>query len=232
VPLSPDRILFLDDHLLAVAKRAGELTVRGAGAVGKLPLFDYLRKDYPGIRVLHRLDFDTSGVVTFARTKRVLDAVRATDFRGWKKIYRVLVAGRIDRDAGVLRAALPARGALRERRKNEEHRKGGGELIPALTRYKVLERFANSTYVECAIETGRHHQIRRHFAGIGHPLVLDAVYGVGRYNQTFSQEFGYRKFFLHALSVEFPHPITGKQLRIDAPLPRPFEEVLERLRMR
>ena len=214
MPISPDRILYEDEHLLAVNKLAGELVVRGKGALGKLPLLDLLRKQYPGLRAVHRLDFDTSGVVLFARTRQAAQRIKDSNFHGWQKVYRTLVAGRIRSESGTISAPLPAR---------------TGGTVPALTRYRVLRRFANSTYVEAVIETGRRHQIRRHFAGIGHPLLLDRMYGDGRFDRVFTREFGYRRYFLHAFSVDFPHPVTGEKLRIEAAMPRVFAAVLHKL---
>src|SRR3989338_8998204 len=106
--ISSDRILYLDDALLAVNKRSGELVVRGAGEVGKLPLLDFLKKDYPGLQTLHRLDFETSGVVLFARNSAVAKQVLASKFDGWKKIYGLLVMGRVKK-RGVIDMPLSAR---------------------------------------------------------------------------------------------------------------------------
>lgn len=209
------RILFNDDHLLAVNKLGGELTVAGAGRVGKLSLLDFLRKDHSGLRPLHRLDFETSGVVLFAKSKQAAEAVRLSKFRGWQKTYVALVAGHLPRKSGEIRSPLPARG------------EGN---VPALTRYRMLEEFANSGLVEAEIQTGRHHQIRRHFAAIGHPLILDQEYGRRAFNRVFSHEFKLHRFFLHAARLSLPHPVTGKQIVIEAPLPRVFEGVLGRLR--
>jgi RluA family pseudouridine synthase len=233
--ISPDRILFSDDHLLAVSKLAGELTVRGKGQVGKLPLYDFLHEEYPGLRVLHRLDFDTSGIVVFARSKAACDAVLASGFAGWKKVYRAIVSGVIDRERGVIRAPLPARSGrekspstkLRTGKENRE--KSEENLVPAVTNFTVLERFQGATYVECNIETGRHHQIRKHFKAIGHPLALDTLYGEQKFNYTFTRATGFHRFFLHAASLDLPHPITGEKLHIDAPLPKAFENVLKKL---
>src|SRR3989338_2527132 len=226
MPISPDRILFQDDHLLAVNKLAGELTVRGKGEVGKLPLYDFLHQDYPGLRVLHRLDFDTSGVVLFAKTKAAGEAVLASHFKGWKKVYRAIVSGVIDRDRGVIRALLPARSS---REKKFEDQKKKEELIPAVTNFVVLQRFHGATYVECEIETGRHHQIRRHFKAIKHALALDELYGEPKFNQAFSRVTKFHKFLLHAQSLELSHPVTGEKLHIEASMPRAFEAVLKKL---
>lgn len=215
MPIASDRILYEDEHLLAVNKLCGELVVKGKGKVGKLPLFDFLKKDYPGLRVIHRLDHETSGVVIFAKSADVESRILNTKFDQWKKNYHTLLMGRVRRDQGAIRTKLPSRG------------KG---LVDAETLYTVLDVFAASTYVECQITTGRHHQIRRHFASINHPLVLDREYGDGKYNQLFRQELGFSKFFLHASSISFPHPMTGKIVEIEAPMPKPFAACVKKLR--
>jgi 23S rRNA pseudouridine955/2504/2580 synthase len=216
MPIDSHRILFQDDHFLAVNKRSGELVVRGSGKTEKLPLFDFLKRGIPELQVLHRLDFETSGIVVFAKTKAIQAVILNTKFDQWKKLYKALVMGRFDRSSGVIRHSLPSRESK--------------EMIPAKTRYRVIERFANSSFVEAEIETGRRHQIRQHFAKIEHPLALDQVYGHEKFNRLFTHELGYRKFFLHASGLSFPHPITGETVSIEAPVPRAFEEVLARLR--
>lgn len=215
--IARDRILFEDEHLLAVNKLSGELVVKGKGEVGKLPLLDFLRKEYSaGLRALHRLDFETSGVVLFTKTRAAYEKVRAADFAGWKKVYCALVMGRVRHTRGTIDAPLPAR--------------SGKGTVRAVSRYRVLDRFADSSFIEVEIETGRHHQIRRHFASIGHPLVLDDVYGHVKLNRLFTQEFGYRRFFLHAKILEFPHPVSGAKTVVEAPLPKAFETLLKTLR--
>jgi 23S rRNA pseudouridine1911/1915/1917 synthase len=97
---------------------------------------------------------------------------------------------------------------------------------PAVTHYRVLERFGNYTYMEFSLETGRTHQIRVHMASIGHPLLGDEVYG-GRH---VSGKWKLQGQTLHAMSLTFVHPITGKKLEITAKLPEYFEKVLADLR--
>ena len=179
-------------------------------------MLDFLKKDYPGIHPLNRLDFETSGVVLFARTKKVLSDVIDGNFRGWKKIYRTLVAGRMTQKQGEITMPLPAR------------TKGEGN-VSALTRFHVLERFEKVSYVEVEIETGRHHQIRKHLSMIHHPLILDEIYGDEKMNRSLSRRFRLHRFFLHAFSVDLPHPVTGQPLHIEAPMPKTFEIVLELL---
>lgn len=216
MPVYHDRILYEDEHLLAVAKRARELVVRGSGKLQKLPLLDYLKKEYPELQPLHRLDFETSGVVLFSKTPECQKAVVDSKHEGWVKTYHTLVMGRIHRQRGMIKKSLPAR--------------KGKAKIDAKTSYEVLDRFANSSFVEVEIETGRHHQIRRHFSLIGHPLALDTEYGHKKFNSIFTREFGYRDFFLHASSLSLPHPITGEQLTIEAPMPKTLRQILKILR--
>lgn len=206
------RILYADEYFLAVNKRSGELVVQGSGERGKLPLLDFLRKDYPGLHPVHRLDFETSGVVLFARSRPALAAMRGTAMR---KTYHALVTGTLKRRIGDIRTPLPARASE--------------GTVPALTRYRVLVSFGDVALVEAEILTGRQHQIRRHFAGIGHPLILDHVYGDIAANRKLGRSLGYRKFFLHASRLSFHHPFTGREITIEAPLPETFNEVLERL---
>lgn len=215
MPLSPDRILYEDDSLLAVNKLSGELTVKAQNNVSKLSLFDFVKQEYPSLKAVHRLDYETSGVVLFAKNAEVESKILNNKFDQWEKIYVTLVMGRMQKKSGAIRTKLPARG------------KG---LVDAETFYTVIDWFANSTLVECRITTGRHHQIRLHFAGIEHPLVLDREYGHGKFNQLFRQELGFSKFFLHASQLAFPHPITGERISITAPMPKAFSACIKKIR--
>lgn len=182
----------------------------------KLPLLDFLKKEYPDLQPLHRLDFETSGVVLFSKTSECQKAVVESKHAGWKKVYHTLVMGRIYRQKGIIKFPLPAR--------------KGNAKIDALTTYTVHDKFANSSFVEVEIDTGRHHQIRRHFSMIEHPLVLDEEYGHKKFNAIFTKEFGYRGFFLHASSVQLAHPITGEMLKVEAPMPKTMNQILKILR--
>ena len=98
---------------------------------------------------------------------------------------------------------------------------------PAVTHYRVLERFGSFTYIECELETGRTHQIRAHMAHIGHPLLGDAVYGPAKCPFP-----GLQGQCLHAMVLGFIHPSTGEYLEVTAPLPEYFEALLAKLRSR
>lgn len=213
--INPGRILFEDEHLLVVNKLDGELVVT-AGGHGKLPLFDFLKKSYPSLKVVHRLDFGTSGVIVFAKTTAALRNIREKKFAGWIKRYRTLAAGHMSQKMGVIERKLPAR--TRD------------TLVPALSRFKVLEAFPLASYVEIEIETGRKHQIRQHLKFIGHPVLLDPLYGDEKADRAFRKKFHFHRFFLHAFSLDFAHPITGQKLHIEAPVPPSFEKALRELR--
>ncbi len=209
------RILYEDEHLLIVNKLAGELVVAATGESSKLPLFDFLKKDYPGLRVVHRLDFQTSGVLVFAKTAQAIGSIRACNFEGWVKTYVALLAGHLQHPTGTIKRQLKAR----------TH----DGLVDAVTHYKVLRQFTDGAEVEATIDTGRKHQIRQHFAGIGHPLLRDPLYGDRKLDAIFSKRYGYNYFFLHAARLVLPHPITGKVLHIAAPMPMSFQDVLQRM---
>lgn len=213
--IHPSRILYEDEHLLVVQKLAGELSVAAPGPTDKLPLFDMLKRSYPGLTVVHRLDFNTSGVLVFAKDAKTLRAIRDSRFAGWIKTYRLLVSKPMQEKKGVIDKALPAR--------------TDNERVPAVTQYTVLRTFPRASYVEAQIETGRKHQIRRHFQMIGHPLLLDPLYGDPRVDRAFKRAHRYRRFFLHALRLSFPHPIGGQIITVTAPLPPAFQRVLDEL---
>lgn len=218
--ISPERILYEDEHLLVVNKLAGELVVAAPDkedGVGKSePLYGFIHKSYPGLRVVHRLDFATSGVLVFAKNAKVVRVIRENKFKDWKKTYRTIVAKPMKNRFGTINRKLAARTK--------------DELVDAVTHYRVLELFPHASYVEVDIDTGRKHQIRQHLQFIGHPLLNDAQYGDPRFDRAFKRHHKYRRFFLHAIKLSFPHPITGKEITIMAPLPKAFEDVLKELK--
>ncbi|TSC57972.1 MAG: 23S rRNA pseudouridine955/2504/2580 synthase [Candidatus Peregrinibacteria bacterium Greene0416_19] len=212
--IHPSRILFQDAHFLAVHKLPGELVVKGKGEVGKLPLLDFLKKEFPGIHPLNRLDFDTSGIVLFARNRAVLQRM-LEEKPPMRKVYRTLVIKDLPKDRGEILFRLPSRA-------------GKGDT-DALTRYRVLARFGSCSSVEVEIQTGRHHQIRRHFQMLGHPLVNDPLYGDKKWNRRFIESTGFRKMFLHAAELSFNDPFSGKSIKIADPLPEVFGEALKKI---
>lgn len=216
MPVDPKRVLYEDQWLLAVTKLGGELVVKGQGKTQRLPLLDFLRKDYPSLAPIHRLDFETSGVVIFAKSKNTLKKVVEAKFAGWKKSYIAIVAGAPLQQEMDITIPLPAR--------------SGTGNVDCETHYRVTELMRGCALVELSFERGQRHQIRRHMSMIGHPLILDDVYGDEKANKAFKKFLKMQRFFLHASRIEFPHPVTGKTIVIDSPMPHTFAAVLDKLR--
>ena len=214
MPIAKNRILFEDNHLLIVNKLSGELSVQGAGKVQKLSLLDFLKQDYPKLRPLNRLDFETSGIVLFAKTKDAYEAVREK-MHEWEKTYKTLVKGQFKYQSGTISIPIAARSSA--------------DKVEAQTKYRVLGSAHSISFVEATIRSGKYHQIRKHLAEIHHPLVLDSVYGDKKFNSAFSREFRLKKFFLHSYSLSFVHPITAEKIVVKAELPGVFKSVLKKL---
>lgn len=170
----------------------------------------------PGI--VHRLDKDTSGLLIVAKNDQAhINMSKQIKDREVKKIYIALVKGNIAEDEATINMPI---GRSTKDRKKMAVRKDGKE---AITHFKVLKRYDKYTLLEIKIDTGRTHQIRVHMAEIGHPVVGDSVYSNGK------NEFGVEGQMLHAKSLDFKHPITQKQMHLEAELPEYFKEVLSEL---
>ena len=170
----------------------------------------------PGI--VHRLDKDTSGLLIVAKNDLAhINMSNQIKDRKVKKIYIALVKGNINENEATINMPI---GRSTKDRKKMAVRKDGKE---AITHFKVLKRYKNYTLLEVKIDTGRTHQIRVHMAEIGHPVVGDMVYSKGK------NEFGVEGQMLHSKSLDFKHPITGKEMHLEAKLPEYFEKVLEKL---
>ncbi len=174
--------------------------------------------------IVHRLDKDTSGVMVVARTQEALRSLTMQfKNRVVKKRYVALVAGVIKKGSGTIDVGLGRH--VKERKKISTHTHHARE---AVTIFTVKERYKNATLVEVEIKTGRTHQIRVHMAHIGHPVLGDRVYGGGK-----STQFGERiitRQMLHAETLSFLHPATGKPLSFTAPLPADMAEIIDKLR--
>ena len=170
----------------------------------------------PGI--VHRIDKDTSGLLMIAKNDRAHQAL-AEELKDKKSLrkYLAIVHGNISNDRGVIEA--PIGRSEKDRKKQAVTAKGK----PAVTHFKVLERFGDYTLVELTLETGRTHQIRVHMAYIGHPVAGDPLYGPRKTLKGNGQ-------FLHAQTLGFTHPTTGESLRFSVEPPAIFQETLENLR--
>ncbi len=225
-PSIPLRIVYEDDDLLVVDKPAGLVVHPAPGhPAGTLVNALLARGDrYGGIAgvgrpgLVHRLDRDTSGLLIVAKHDAAQQSLMAQlKARRVKKTYLALVAG--DVVAAVGRIEAPLGRDPRDRRRIAVVPDGR----PAVTGYRVRERFRVWTLLEVDLVTGRTHQIRVHLAGIGHPVAGDQVYGTGpaRVGPP-----GLTRLFLHAWRLEFTSPSSGRLLRLTAELPAELEAVL------
>lgn len=223
----PLAIVHEDEHILVVDKPPGLVVHPGSGNWQGTLLNALLHHapqlaGLPRAGIVHRLDKDTSGLLVVARTLEAqTDLVRQLAARTVKRHYLALAHGRVARD-GVVDAPIGRHPVSRTKMAVV----GSGRA--ARTHYRVLERFAQATLLECALETGRTHQIRVHMAEIGHPLVGDPVYGPRR--RAPAPLAGFPRQALHAWRLALTHPATCETMGWEAPLPGDFAALLEALR--
>ncbi|MGZ4116893.1 MAG: RluA family pseudouridine synthase [Bacteroidia bacterium] len=191
----------------------------------------------PGL--VHRLDKNTSGIMVVAKSETAMVKL-AKDFfdRNLDRIYYALVWGDFQEDEGTITGNIGRH--LKDRKKMDVFPPDSEEGKHAVTHYKVLERFGYVTLIQCKLETGRTHQIRAHMKHIGHSLFNDEVYGGDRIlkGTTFAK---YKQFVencftimprhaLHAKSLGFNHPVTGKYIHFDSELPEDMQAVINKWR--
>ena len=222
----PLDILYEDKDLIVVNKIRG-MTVHPAETVKCGTLVNallYHCKDLSGINgvmrpgIVHRLDKDTSGVMVVAKNDfaHVNLAEQIKNKTAVRK-YLAIVHGEISDNFGVISGAI---GRDKIDRKKMAVTSDGK---PAVTEFKVLERFKNFTYIECKLQTGRTHQIRVHFAEIGHPLVGDTKYSSRK------NIFEIQGQALHSHTLTLTQPSTGEILNFTAPLPEDMKKILKQL---
>ena len=217
------RIVYRDDRLAVIDKPAGLVVHPAPGHRGPT-LVDVLgdllgggEPERPGI--VHRLDRDTSGLMLIARDdeahRRLAAMIKGREVA---REYLALVEGRPRSRAGTIDAPLG-----RDHRAPERRAVRGRGARDARTHFTVLEVLPADALVEARLETGRTHQVRAHFAAIGHPLAGDPEYGgKGRH--------GLSRQFLHSARLSFHHPTTGKEMIFESPLPEDLQAALERAR--
>lgn len=230
--LQPERIdleiLFEDDDLVVVNKPPGMVVHPGAGQLSGTLAAGLLHK-YPDIEgvgaegrwgLIHRLDKATSGAVVVARNKKSYGTLTAAlRSREIKREYIALVSGVMKPPTGTIDAPIGRDDGQPTRRAVTPDGK------KARTHYQVRQNFelADVALVDIQLETGRTHQIRVHFAAIGHPVIGDRVYATG------PSPVASPRMFLHAGRVTFGHPRTGEQIVVDALLPPDLQGVVDAL---
>jgi 23S rRNA pseudouridine1911/1915/1917 synthase len=219
-------VIHEDEAILVINKPAGLVVHPGSGNWRGTLLNALLHhcarlSELPRAGIVHRLDKDTSGLLVVAKTLEAqTDLVRQLQARTVKREYLAVVRGRVASDGEV---SAPVGRDPRNRVRMAVVKTGR----PALTRYKVSRRFANATLLECSLATGRTHQIRVHLQTLGHPLLGDPVYGGGRRFR--SQPLPIGRQALHAVRLEFAHPVSGTRMRFVAPVPKDFAALLDAL---
>ena len=222
----PLEIVYEDEAVAVVNKPQGMVVHPSAGHPNgtMVNALMYHVKDLSSINgvirpgIVHRIDKDTSGLLMVAKNDLAHESLakQLKDKTSLRK-YVALVHGVIPHEKGTINAPI---GRSKVNRKMQAIREDGK---PAVTHFKVLERFNDFTLVELTLETGRTHQIRVHMKYIGYPLAGDPVYGPSKTLKGNGQ-------FLHAKLLGFTHPVTGQQMVFEAPLPEIFEKTLEKLR--
>lgn len=225
----PLDILYEDEDVLVINKPKGMVVHPSAGhysqTVVNAVLF-HCKGQLSGINgvlrpgIVHRIDMDTTGVIVICKNDKAhqILAEQLKEHSITRK-YRAIVCGNMKEDTGTIVGAI-GRHPI-DRKKMAINEKNGK---PAVTHYKVLERFGNYTYIECQLETGRTHQIRVHMASKGHPLLGDVLYGPTKC------PFKLQGQCLHAMVLGFMHPSTGEYMEFEAPLPIYFIHLLQNLR--
>src|ERR1035437_3626521 len=228
----PIELLLVDDDFVIVNKPAGMVVHAGAGhARGTLvnALLHRLGKLSgaggalrPGI--VHRLDKETSGAMVVARNDKAHEHL-AEQFRSRnvRKIYLALVHGKMPRDSGTI--TLPI---SRDPRRRTRMTARGNKGRHARTDWRVIARLDRCTLIEAVLHTGRTHQIRAHFAAIGHPIVGDTLYGAPRGLRAGPRTLPLlERNFLHAARIGFSHPSSGAWVEVRAPLPKDLRVYFE-----
>lgn len=207
-------IVYEDDSLLVINKPAG-LAVHEGKSVNRVDSVagfverKYKASDFPP-RLVHRLDKDTSGLLLLAKDEKTLTELEKQFAAGLtEKEYLCLVVGRLPSNEGEIDLPLPGRDS---------------RLVRALTRYRVVKRYLETTLVRVVIETGRLHQIRLHFAGLGHPIVMDGQHGDFEFNRRFRKAYGLKRQFLHSHKLAVLH--AGKRYSWTAPLKQDLDKTL------
>jgi 23S rRNA pseudouridine1911/1915/1917 synthase len=244
----PVTVVYEDDHLVVVDKEAGMVVHPGHGNYNgtlvnalawrfrELPLFKS-GEMRPGL--VHRIDKNTTGLLVIAKSELAMNRLAKQFYdRKTRREYLAIIWGVPEPESGTIEGNVGRHRT--DRMKMDVFPPGSDEGKHAVTHYRVIEKLGYISLVECRLETGRTHQIRVHLEHIGHPLFNDERYGGNQIlrGTTFTK---YRQFVqnsfrvlprhaLHARSLGFTHPVSGKELDFESPLPADMHELLEKWR--
>ena len=244
----PLDIVYEDDDVMVVNKPAGMVVHPGAGnfngtlinaVAWHLRDLESFDANDPQVGLVHRIDKDTSGLLVVAKTPDAKTSLGKQFFnKTTHRAYNALVWGNLSDDTGRIEGNITRDPKDRLRMKVVAPDSGIGK--PAVTHWRVLERFGYTTLVECVLETGRTHQIRAHMKAIGHPLFGDERYG-GTEILWGQRSSTYKAFVrnclavcprqaLHAKTLGFVHPRTGQQMDFDSQWPADFAALIDKWR--
>lgn len=221
----PLDILYEDEDVLVVNKPKGMVVHPSVGHYSQTlvnAVMYHCKDSLSGINgiirpgIVHRIDMDTTGALIVCKNdnahRKIAQQIKEHSVT---RRYRGIVNGVVKQEKGMIEGAIGRHPVERKKMAiNEQNGK------PAITHYRVLERFPNYTYMEFELETGRTHQIRVHMASIHHSLLGDTLYGTGK------NPFHLQGQTLHAAVIGFIHPVTEKYIEVEAPLPEYFEKLL------
>jgi len=227
----PLDIIYEDNDVILVNKPKNMVVHPSAGHYSKTlvnALLYHSKNNLSGINgvlrpgIVHRIDKDTTGILIVCKSDMAHQSLsKQLKNHSITRKYHAIVYNNFIADEGTINVPIG-------RRQNDRKKMGINQTHgkPAITHYKVLERFGNYTYIECTLETGRTHQIRVHMASIGHPLLGDIIYGPGK------DSFKLEGQVLHAKTLGFIHPTAEEYMEFEAPLPEYFINLLTNLRNR
>ncbi|QQS16330.1 MAG: RluA family pseudouridine synthase [Neisseriales bacterium] len=230
LPCAPRRknfkIVYEDDALLVIDKPAHVASHGGSGiAFGVIEQLKQARPDAKYLRLAHRLDKDTSGLLMIAKKHAALVRLHDILRNGLSdKHYYALLLGHVLNYQEDITLPLHE-GRTSEGKKYVQVNQNGRFARTILT---VVKKYHDYTLVDALIKTGRTHQIRVHTQYLGHPVAGDALYGDFNHNRSLAR-WGLKRMFLHAYRITLPHPISNKSLTMESPLPVDLQKLLDRL---
>ena len=223
----PLNIIYEDNDIIVINKEKGMVVHPGNGNTkGTLvnAILSYCKDSLSGIGgeirpgIVHRIDKDTSGLLIVAKNDKAhINLSEQIKNHEVTKIYTALVRGNIIEDEATI--DMPIGRSQNDRKKMAVQKNGKS----AVTHIKVIKRYGTYKLLRIKIDTGRTHQIRVHLSQIGYPLVGDEVYSNGK------NEFNVHGQMLHSTILEFKHPISKKEMHLEAPLPAYFEKIINQL---
>ena len=234
----PLTIAYEDQHLIVIDKAAGMVVHPAVGNItGTLvnALLHHCRGNLSGINgvarpgIVHRIDKDTSGLLVVAKSDAAHEGL-AVQFAAHTvhRRYLAVCAGHPSPSEGTINARVGRSDADRKKMTVLPNNSSRGKT--AITHYKVLERFAHASLIECRLETGRTHQVRVHCASIGHALVGDPAYArIPKALRPVVEQLGFARQALHAAELGFIHPLTGEMLHFRSDLPPDMRELIDEM---